>query len=162
MYADTKTYTASSDFLRLEIDLTHQENQSSSKQMSRLGALISILIVDDDEDMRGYIHDCLSGYFKSLHIMEAGNGKEAFKVLQNIHPDLLITDLNMPVMNGLELVSEIVSSFGNREMPVLIVSGKDQHPATHPKVRELTNWDVLKKPFSEETLVLACQQLLTT
>lgn len=150
-----------SDFLRLEVDLSYGFGEKERKQKPVSNRLYTIVVVDDDSDMRSYISDCLTDHYSNIHVMEAENGKVAYQLLQQIKPAILITDLNMPVMNGLELISSIVDSFSDWSVPVLIISGKDQHLASNPRVRYLSNWDVLKKPFSEEVLIDHVRPLLT-
>jgi DNA-binding response OmpR family regulator len=74
-----------------------------------------VLVVDDEENIR----NLLSAFF-SLHGYEAisaGNGKEALDILKNTSCDLLMTDLDMPKMNGLELVDTI----RKRNIPLIII-----------------------------------------
>ncbi len=149
-----------SDFLSLEVALSHSAEKGGSRPDAKSSTMVSILVVDDDADMRSYISDCLSDYYGNVHVMEAKDGQAAFEVLQNVKPALLITDLNMPGMNGLELISAIIGNFTEWNVPVLIISGKDQHPAANPKVRELPSWSILKKPFSEELLIGHVRRLL--
>lgn len=149
-----------SDFLSLEVALSHSEKAGSENPKEAV-TLRSILLVDDDSDMREYIKDCLIEQYQNMHVMEAENGQSALQILFNVKPDILITDLNMPVMNGLEMIAQITQSIPGWSVPVLIISGSDQHPSDNNNVQALTKWGILKKPFSEEMLVNAIKKLFT-
>lgn len=160
MIQNSNKTSSGSDFLNLEVALSHSSELTQSVEKES-GSLLTMLVVDDDADMRTYISDCLHDHFGNIHVLVSENGQAAFDLLSHIKPSVLITDLNMPVMNGLELIANIQSTFSDWSVPVLIISGKDQHPANDQKVRSLSNWDVLKKPFSEETLIHSIQNLLS-
>lgn len=86
---------------------------------------MKILVVDDSRAMRAIVHRTLrQAGFSNLEVVEAGNGKEALDKVHEEHPQLIICDLNMPVMNGLEFLQTLradgdetpfgfVSSLGN-------------------------------------------------
>ena len=79
----------------------------------------TILTVDDEYVLRqsivAYLED--SGF----DVLEAENGKEGLEVFKEHKPDLVLTDLQMPVMGGLELLSELAKEAPNT--PVLVISG---------------------------------------
>jgi len=113
---------------------------------------INILIVDDSKIIRGVIS-------KTLHlsgieigtIYEAGNGKEALEVLRNNWVDLILTDINMPEMNGIELIDEICKDEILRTIPIAIISTE----GSQTRVEELKSKGVkayLRKPFTPESL----------
>ncbi|MDY6862646.1 MAG: response regulator [Thermodesulfobacteriota bacterium] len=76
----------------------------------------TILIADDDEDIRllYQIELIEEGY----NVFLAKNGKEVLEIIQKSLPDLVILDINMPVMNGLEALGRIVSS--DKKIPVIL------------------------------------------
>ncbi|EKD27820.1 MAG: hypothetical protein ACD_79C00554G0002 [uncultured bacterium] len=86
---------------------------------------MKVLVADDSKVMRRII----KGYLKDLNltdVIEAGDGKEAFENIKGI--DLLITDWNMPVMNGLTLVKEVRAKPENSVLKILMItteSGKE-------------------------------------
>lgn len=83
---------------------------------------MKILLVDDSPVMRRYVARTLqmTGIEASIH--EAGNGVEAMSKAFEVRPDLVITDLNMPEMNGAELVAGMNASAELRDIPVLVLS----------------------------------------
>ena len=82
---------------------------------------MKILAVDDSATMRRIIKNQLkqAGYEE---VDEAGNGREALTMLGQAHYDLLITDWNMPEMNGLDLVKEVRKIDASKAMPILMVT----------------------------------------
>jgi len=64
----------------------------------------TILLVEDNEDFRFYLKDNLKHRY---HVIEALNGKEGWEKVRNLHPDLVVSDIMMPVMNGIELSKKI-------------------------------------------------------
>jgi len=65
----------------------------------------SLLYAEDEEGIRNNIEEILSCLFKDLYL--AKNGEEAYKIYQEKKPDLIITDINMPKLNGLDLIKKI-------------------------------------------------------
>src|SRR5690348_15295178 len=61
----------------------------------------TVLVVEDNEQMRNYTTGLLSPFY-SIH--EASNGEEALKIIEEANPDLVVTDVMMPVMNGITLL----------------------------------------------------------
>ena len=78
---------------------------------------LAILIVDDEPIIREFIKQVLS----SFKILEASNGLEALEIVRNEQPDLIITDIQMPEMDGISLLNELRK--GDWSMPVLALSG---------------------------------------
>ncbi|GJL53105.1 MAG: response regulator [Nitrospirales bacterium] len=103
-----------------------------------------ILLVEDDESNRLCLRDFLEheGYICE----EAANGAQGLKSLQLGNFDLIITDLNMPVMNGWQLLEALEKDPRLKHVPVLIVTGEDL-----PKTETLSTFPavktILRKPF---------------
>ncbi|EOD80011.1 Chemotaxis regulator - transmits chemoreceptor signals to flagelllar motor components CheY [Grimontia indica] len=111
---------------------------------------MKILVVDDMTSMRHVMLNLLRsiGY---LDLEEATNGWQAFQMLQKTPYDLLITDLNMPKMDGRELLQEVRGNEKLAKTPVLIVSCEQDKD----KVKELIQHGVngfVVKPFNGVTL----------
>jgi DNA-binding response OmpR family regulator len=80
-----------------------------------------ILVVDDDEDFRAGLRIALE--MKGYHVEEASNGEEALPMLSAKPPLLVLLDLQMPVMNGREMLQRMRSTAELKEIPVVIISG---------------------------------------
>ncbi len=85
-----------------------------------------ILIVEDSPAMRAYIRstleDCVLGLSGDVDVVEAMNGFDALRLLPRGAFDLVITDINMPDINGLELIRFVRQSAHHRQIAVLIIS----------------------------------------
>jgi CheY-like chemotaxis protein len=80
-----------------------------------------ILVVDDDADFRDGLRIALE--MKGYQVEEAGNGREALDRIVDRPPLLVLLDLQMPVMNGRELLQRLRAAPETREIPVVIISG---------------------------------------
>lgn len=106
-----------------------------------------ILIVDDDADMCALISFYLED--AGFNTITAENGKEALEKFEKTKPNLVLTDLNMPVMNGLELINALQEI--SPETPVVVVSGeRDMSDAIN--AMHFGAWDYIIKPFTKESL----------
>jgi len=80
----------------------------------------SVLIVDDDSVTRGLLSRVLKPHSEVFQVLTAPDGKEALKIIQNQNIDIVITDLQMPVMDGFELLARL--SEHHPEIPVFIMT----------------------------------------
>lgn len=81
----------------------------------------TILIAEDNEEIIGYIRHILENDFK---LLVAGNGKEALDMINKSHPDLIITDIMMPVMDGIEFTRSVKENFESSHIPVIMLTAK--------------------------------------
>jgi two-component system chemotaxis response regulator CheY len=79
------------------------------------------LVVEDSPTMRQLIVFALSRV-KALKVVEADDGVDALKKLSQQHFDVLITDINMPMMDGLKLVSMVRKDESHKETPIIIIT----------------------------------------
>jgi signal transduction histidine kinase len=109
----------------------------------------TVLVVDDDPFIRATTGASLRS--RGFKILQAGNGQEGLDMFQTHGPDLLIVDLKMPVMNGLELLAML--SGVTPRTPVLVVSGEGGLDEAVEALR-LGAWDYLVKPIVSPTVLL--------
>lgn len=111
--------------------------------------LPAILIVDDDDDTREATASLLSS--AGYETVEASDGRQALDKLARVSdPRLVLLDLMMPVMDGVEFIEELERRDQLRGLNVLIVSASDQVQAAHPVAKQLP---LLRKPFSSARLL---------
>jgi len=117
-----------------------------------------ILIVDDDRDFVQLLTRMLDNALKRYRISAAYNGQEAIAVLQRVQPDLILLDLEMPVMNGFQLLERLRQHPRWRALPVVIVSAEEELESYNDTPSTL---EVAKVPqFSQNDLVTWLRALL--
>ncbi|MBE8720381.1 hybrid sensor histidine kinase/response regulator transcription factor [Sphingobacterium pedocola] len=79
----------------------------------------SILIVEDDDDFRFYMKDSLES---SYQVFEASNGKEGWQKALFHHPDIILCDVQMPIMNGMELAQKLTQDRRTKHIPVVLLT----------------------------------------
>lgn len=112
----------------------------------------NVLIVDDSLSMRSVIKKTIrvSG-FKVGEYFEAADGKEALKILADAWVDLVLTDINMPNMNGLELIAEMNNDQILSSIPVVMVTTEGSEKSVQ-KSMEMGAKGYIKKPFQPEDI----------
>jgi len=116
----------------------------------------SILTVDDSPSMRMLLRAALDdlGY----HVIEAEDGIDALEKLGSIKPDVMITDINMPRLDGFGLI-ERVRGEGEREMPILVLTTESSdEKKQRARNAGATGWIV--KPFDPEKLASALRRVM--
>jgi two-component system chemotaxis response regulator CheY len=112
---------------------------------------LNILVVDDSPVMRGMIIRTigLSGIEVS-EIHEAGNGREGLELLEKQWIDVLFMDVNMPVMNGIEMLDKIREQPALNDLPVMIISTE----SNEERIRAFREKGAvfIHKPFTPELL----------
>lgn len=115
----------------------------------------TVLVVDDEELIRWSIHEHLKG--QGYRVIEAEDGMEAVRLVEEHAPDLVLTDLRMPRMGGLELLRTLRQ--GGRELPVIVLTA---HGAVDSAVEatQLGAESYLSKPFDLREVALAVERAL--
>jgi len=116
------------------------------------------LVVEDSSVMREFIVSSLSS-LPNIHPVQAANGFEALKALPQQEIDIILTDINMPDINGLELLSFLKNHPDYRSIPVIIIS-TEKSEADRQRGLALGANDYLTKPFHPRDLQLMIQKLL--
>lgn len=113
------------------------------------GQIIKLLLVEDDANLcyiiQGGLEDMIGGY----KVLTAANGEEGLAVWRSEHPDVIVADIEMPVMDGYEMVRRIREE--DEHIPILFTSGRVS-PKDVVKGYELGVNNYVKKPFLAEEL----------
>lgn len=111
---------------------------------------MKILVVDDSSTMRRIIKNTLNrlGY---TELFEAEHGAEAWEILQQNDLDVLITDWNMPEMNGLELVKKVRGEERYLDMPIIMVTTEGGKAEVITALKAGVN-NYIVKPFTPQVL----------
>jgi len=119
------------------------------------------LVVDDSRTVRIQLRRTLqmAGYDPNS-VVEAGNGIEALAALGTGHFDVLLTDIHMPAMDGVELVRRVRAHAPLAGMPIVVISSENTEER-RMQMRQLGANSVLAKPFTPESIKTALTELLS-
>lgn len=116
----------------------------------------SVLIVEDNADLRRYVKQIMSANY---HVLEACNGEEGLRVAEKVVPDIIISDIMMPVMDGVALCEKLKASVITSHIPVILLTAKaseeDKLTGLHTGAD-----DYLVKPFSKKELLVRIHNLI--
>ncbi|MCK5705040.1 MAG: response regulator, partial [Cyclobacteriaceae bacterium] len=110
----------------------------------------NILIVDDEPINQQVLSNHLAR--DDFRILQAMNGREALTLVENEKPDLILLDIMMPKMSGYEVCQEIRKKYLPSELPIIMITAKDQVPDLVEGLASGAN-DYLAKPFSKDELL---------
>jgi DNA-binding response OmpR family regulator len=116
----------------------------------------TVLLVEDNDDFRFYLKDNLSAFY---NIQEASNGKEAWQLVTTTPPDLVVSDIMMPEMNGIELSKKIRNNSQTSHIPVILLTAMASEEQQLEGFASGVN-DYITKPFNFEILVSRIKNLL--
>ncbi|UCG79513.1 MAG: sigma-54-dependent Fis family transcriptional regulator [Nitrospirota bacterium] len=116
-----------------------------------------ILIVDDEEQQRDILRTILSE--EGYEVNVAGSGEEAIEMLNELNPSLVISDLKMPGMSGLDLIDKIMESYSDDPPTILIMTAFGTIDSAVDAIKKGA-FDYLSKPLDKEALILKVKQAL--
>ena len=115
-----------------------------------------VLLVDDHADLREYMRDILSARYR---VIEAADGEEGVARAASEQPDLIISDVMMPVMDGYGLCRAIRASDESSHIPVILLTARGDERSRMHGLEEGAN-EYLTKPFDPEELLLRVRNLI--
>lgn len=138
------------------IDDGNKQSGKLQKLLDEQGNKPSILVIDDNNDIRQYLRTLLQDDF---YVFEASDGKEGLEVALKEVPDLVICDVMMPVMNGLEFTEQLKTQSITSHIPVIMLTAKnlDEHRA---EGYEHGADSYITKPFHSKVLLSRIENLL--
>lgn len=117
----------------------------------------TVLVVEDNKELQSYIQLVLK---KQFNVAMSGNGHEALAYLaENSHPDLIISDLMMPIMDGYQLLERLKGQAATQHIPVIMLTARAAKDDRLKALRIGVD-DYLTKPFDEEELIVRINNLL--
>ncbi|QJD96842.1 response regulator [Mucilaginibacter robiniae] len=162
-------FTADQLFENLEFDLNHvhelvdynnKEAVVKEEETNNLELLISnrqsILVIDDNDQIRSYIKKL---FIHDYTVLEADNGKTGIELTKKHLPDLIISDVVMDEISGLELCRIIKQDSAINHIPIILLTG-DATPDMMLKSIEEGAVDFLRKPFEKELLIARVKSVL--
>jgi signal transduction histidine kinase/ligand-binding sensor domain-containing protein/CheY-like chemotaxis protein len=147
-----------------EIDLeqTQDRNQKinqappSDDSADNNANMATVLLVEDNQEFREYLADHLKHYFQ---ILEAADGKQGWQKALSAHPDLVVSDIGMPYVSGIELSKKIKSDKRTCHIPVILLTAMAREEEQLKGLRSGAN-DYLTKPFNFQILYTKICNLL--
>jgi len=118
---------------------------------------INVLLIEDSLLIRKHEKKILQ--MLNLNVLEAKDGEEALKILKKEEINLIITDIEMPKKNGIELVKEVRKNYKMDTLPILVISGEKNEDSAL-KILKLGANDFIKKPFLKEEFIIRVNNLL--
>ena len=137
------------------IDTEKVENESVESGDKKRG---TILIVEDNNEIRRYLNNGLADLFNTL---EAGNGEEALEKLKDNEVGVIVTDVMMPVMDGIKLCKNVKQNIRTCHIPVIILSAKTDIKDQMEGLQMGAD-DYIPKPFSLAILTTKIQNMMRT
>ncbi len=135
-----------------ETVMTWQTNQNQEKQPS-----LKVLVVDDEENIQELIR--LGLRYEGFQVESATDGQEGISAAQRLNPDLVILDLMLPGIDGLEVCRRLRANPTTQDVPILMLTAKDE---VRDRVTGLDTGadDYLTKPFEFDELVARVRAIL--
>lgn len=124
---------------------------------SREQAKLELLLIEDNAEMREYIRYCIAP--SRYNITEAADGEEGIEKARALIPDLIISDVMMPKMNGFEVVKAIRAHIGTSHIPLILLTAKASLESRLEGLRRGAD-AYLTKPFSPQELALRIEKLI--
>ena len=138
------------------INTAHDEEPEKAEMNGKGRKKPVVLVIDDNDDIRFYIKDNLRADYT---VYEANNGKEGWQKARQLQPDLVVSDIMMPEMNGIELCNLIRQDPHTSHIPVILLTARTEEEQKLEGYESGAN-DYITKPFSFEMLQSRIRNLL--
>ncbi len=142
-----------------DTEIDEDVNDNHSRVIDRIiSGLPSMLIVDDNAELRNYIKQI---FIQQFNIYEADNGASAFDLISKVLPDIVVSDVLMKKMNGIELCRKVKESSTLAHIPIILLTASTSEESRLKGI-EFGAEDYIKKPFDKELIVAKVQNILKT
>lgn len=163
-FRDDEISTVDKEYTRSEKQIIPDMNVSETSQENGFYSHISddyenmplLLVVEDDADVSKFIKSCLSERYR---IMTATNGVEAFEKIYLEQPDLIISDVMMPVMDGFEFAKKLKSDIRTCHIPLILLTALSSHEHKIEGL-EIGADSYIAKPFNKKHLEVRVERLI--
>ncbi|MDD2986503.1 response regulator [Flavobacterium sp.] len=143
-----------SNYISLEIEQTTPNTEITSLQSE--SDLSTILIVEDHRELRKVLVELFSPTFQ---VVESSNGQDALEIAKRELPNIILSDVMMPKMNGFELCHELKTNVLTSHIPIILLTAKTDNEAEWHGISEGAD-AYIKKPFRADLLQLKVKKLL--
>ena len=150
-----KDFFTNYNFITVEKSLVEKANELMKDDVEEIR---SILLVEDNDELRKFLCDIFKDKYR---VFSAENGKIALDIAQKDYPDLIVSDVMMPEMDGFELCKRIKADFSTCHIPVILLTAKT---GTDDKME---GYDMgadfyIEKPFNSQLLEMQVQNIIRT
>lgn len=135
---------------------TNEINEAEALPLQACNSEKTVLVVEDNNEFRSYMKEELSYHYT---VYEATNGVEGEKIAMEKNPDIIITDLIMPEMDGMELCRRIKNNIDISHIPVILLTGNDNIENERRGYKEGAD-AYIRKPFHWDILLFRIQNLI--
>jgi len=137
-----------SNLIPMDVDVELPKLSGTEKQ--------TLLLVEDNQEVRSFVRDLLC---ENYLIEEAGDGLQGWKLATSIIPDLIISDIMMPEMDGIELCRKIKSDIRTSHIPVILLTARTTLTFKYEGLETGAD-EYITKPFSAQFLILKVKNLI--
>lgn len=150
---DKKAYESSNNLVKTFQDIQINDFETTESDTDKKAV---ILLVEDSQEVRQFLKGIL---FENFTILEAENGRSGLEIASEKSPDLIISDVMMPSMDGFEFCKKIKTDWQTSHIPVILLTAK---ASSESKIEGLETGadDYLTKPFSSKELLVRVKNLL--
>ena len=149
-----------SDYLKNILEETPADHEDTFNKMSSLEAFLEqrkvVLIVEDEKEIQLFLNELLKEKYK---IIIANNGAEAIGIMKTEIPDIIITDVMMPIMDGIELCKKVKNDNKTCHIPVIMLTAKSSVLHRIEGLESGAN-SYIAKPFHPDHILIRVQKLL--
>lgn len=117
-----------------------------------------ILVVDDDPDTRSMVRTILES--SSFNVKEAENGKIALERIEELKPNLILLDINMPEMNGYDVVIHLKQKPDTQNIPIIMLTAKSEPEDLIAGYKDYAAEYYITKPFTTRQLLAGIKLVL--
>lgn len=145
------------DYTISELDdilLAHEDPDSLGKNVRRAN---SVLLIEDDPALRNYLEQRLS---ENYNVYAASDGNEGIVKAEKIYPQLIVTDLMMPNLDGFEVCRRLRQNFKTSHIPIIVISGKGSDNQNKLRALEMGASVFIDKPFDVSYLLQQTETIL--
>lgn len=155
--SENTALTSSEDNAFQHIPLHLEENEGGDDNGKKLPRKKhSVLIVEDEDDIRNYLLTELSNYFR---VLSCSNGKEALEIIMSHMPNLVLSDIMMPEINGITLLKKLKQNIKTNHIPVILLTAKNSEK-DYIEGLSLGADAYIAKPFNLEILITTIENLI--
>ncbi|PCI34703.1 MAG: hypothetical protein COB60_05790 [Flavobacteriaceae bacterium] len=157
-YTKEEKFTLESEFVE-QLHADNQKQQELFVNFPKPKAYIkhTLLIVEDNFEMQYFLQDIFS---KSYTVLVADNGKEGLELAEKNNPNIIISDISMPIMNGFEMCNALQKKQKTSHIPIILLTARNN---TNTKIKGLEHGAIefINKPFNIHELILKTHNILT-